>query len=196
MTTVLIATNEPVLARGFEAILSAGGLHIAGICTDIGQIFDTFRRSRPDIAILDAAVTPLSAVIIDLRKLAPRCRLLAWPRAMSQAQAQELVRLGAHGVLPSDVTPDVLVNTLNLLASFPESEPAPAALVKHVCSPVEQQIIALVGCGMLNHEIAAVVQSDARAVDEQVKALSRRFGAQDRYELALYGLSISNQATN
>ena len=36
MTNVLIATNEPVLARGFEAVLKGNGLEVADICFDVG----------------------------------------------------------------------------------------------------------------------------------------------------------------
>jgi DNA-binding NarL/FixJ family response regulator len=97
-------------------------------------------------------------------------------------------------VLPSEVTPELLIATLNMLASFPATGPSPASLVKDVCSPIERQIISLVGCGMKNNEIAALVRSDERTVDSKVKTLSRRLGVQDRYELALYGLSIAEEA--
>ena len=194
MTRVLIATNEPVLARGFEAILSGGGLEMVDVCTDIAQLVESLRRCRPDAAILDMAVMPPLTVMVELRKLAPECQLLVWPRQISQVQAEELLKLGARGVLPSDVTPEVLIATLNMISSFPV-EATPASLVKQVCNPGEREIISLVGRGMKNNEIAALVRSDIRTVDQQVKTLSRRLGVQDRYELALYGLSIAGEAS-
>ena len=193
MTSVLIATNEPVLARGFEAIITKGGLEVVDICRDVVHLFDCFRRSKPDVAILDMAVPELTGVLVELRKLAPRCQLLIWPRQILQPEADELVRLGARGVLPSDISPEVLVATLEMVGAFPASEVTPGALVKQVCSSEELRIISLVGCGMRNEEIAVMVQSDIRTVDQQVKTLSRRLGAQDRYELALYGLSMSGE---
>lgn len=192
---ILIATNEPVLARGFEAILTSGGLEIADVCSDVARIVDSFARSRPDVAILDMAVAPLHAVMIELRKLAPSCQLLIWPRQISETEARELLRIGARGVLPSDVTPEVLVATIRMLHTLPAPEPTPAALVKQVCDPHERQILSLLGHGMRNDEIAAMVRSDLRSIDSKIKNLTHRLGVQDRYELALYGLSIANEVT-
>jgi DNA-binding NarL/FixJ family response regulator len=190
---VLIATNEPVLARGFAAILASGGLEVVDVCTDVGRIVDSFVRCQPQIAILDMAVAPLHTFLIELRRLGPTCQLLVWPRQISEFQAKELVRLGARGVLPNDVTAEALLATIRMLNSFPPQDPTPSALVKQVCDARERQILSLVGCGMKNHEIAILVRTDARTVDQKIQSLASRLRVQDRYELALYGLSIANE---
>jgi len=190
---VLIATNEPVLARGFEAILTSGGLEVVDVCTDVGRIIDAFARHQPEVAILDMAVAPLHTVLIELRRLSPTCQLLVWPRQISEQQAKELVRFGARGVLPNDVTPQLLIATIRMLESFPQQEGAASALVKQVCDANERQLLSLVGCGMKNDEIAMLVRTDARSVDQKLRTLAGRLGVQDRYELALYGLSIANE---
>jgi DNA-binding NarL/FixJ family response regulator len=192
---VLVATNESVLARGFEAILTNGGLEVVEVCRDVAQLFEGMQRSRPDAAILDMALTPWQNVLVELRQIVPSCQLLVWPRQISKEQAEELIRMGARGVLPGDVTPEVLIDTLRMLSTFPAADPTPASLVKQVCSPAERQILSLVGCGMKNEEIAALVRSDCRTVDTKVRILSQRLGAQDRYELALYGLSIAGETS-
>jgi DNA-binding NarL/FixJ family response regulator len=190
---VLIATNEPVLAHGFATILTSGGLRVVDVCTDVGRLVDSFVRCQPEIAILDMAVAPLHTLLIELRRLSPACQLLVWPRQISESQANELVRLGARGVLPSDVTAEGLLATIRMLNSFPPQDPTPSALVNQVCDARERQILSLVGCGMKNHEIAILVQTDARTVDQKIQTLATRLHVQDRYELALYGLSIANE---
>ena len=194
MTNVLIATNEPVLARGFEAVLKGNGLEVADICFDVVQLFDSVHRCHPEIAILDIEASHLNDVVVELRKAAPKCQLLIWPRQISMEQAQEVVRLGARGVLPINIKPAELVETLDMLAHFPGPVPTPGTVVQHVCSPYERKLIALVGCGMKNVEIAAVMRADEGAVDNVVKTVSRRLGVRDRYELALYGLSMASEA--
>ena len=194
MTTVLIATNEPVLARGFESILKSNGLEVADICFDLVQLFESFQRCRPEVAILDIEAAHLIDVVVELHRLAPKCQLLIWPRQLSMEQANEVVRLGARGVLPINVKPADLVETLEMLAHFPGADSTPAGVVQHVCSPAERKLIALVGCGMKNVEIAALMRSDEGEVDNLVKNVSRRLGVRDRYELALYGLSVANEA--
>jgi DNA-binding NarL/FixJ family response regulator len=190
---VVIATNEPVLARGFEAILTSGGLETAGVCTDMVHVFQVVLQQRPDVVILDMALGQTQTILLELRKTAPACHLVVWPRQISEVEAKHLVKQGARAVLPSDVTPEVLVATLRMLDAFPPTDSTPASLVKQVCTPLERQILSLVGCGMKNEEIAALVRTDRQTVDQQIRNLSHRLGVSDRYELALYGLSIANE---
>src|ERR1035437_4503303 len=58
MTRILIATNEPILAKGLETVLTAGGLEIAAVCHDVFELFERLPRCRPDIAVLDMTVLP------------------------------------------------------------------------------------------------------------------------------------------
>jgi DNA-binding NarL/FixJ family response regulator len=176
MTRVLIATSEPILAKGLEAVLKAGGLEVAAVCHDVFEVFEFLPRCRPDIAVLDPAVLSAQQVIPDLHRIAPRCRFLLWPR------------------LTLADSPGGLVDSLILMAQFPAPDPAPSALVNLACSDRERDLIKLVGYGLDNHEIAAVVGSDGSTVKKLVGNLSDRLGAGDRYELALYGLSTLDEA--
>ena len=47
--------------------------------------------------------------------------------------------------------------------------------------------------GLNNQEIAAAMRSDEATVHELLKNLAHRLGAEDRCELALYGLSTLNE---
>jgi DNA-binding NarL/FixJ family response regulator len=195
MTSVLLATNEPVLAKGLEMILVAAGLQISDVCTDIADLIRAFRRSPPDIAILDLPLSLELAVIGDLRKLARNCQIVVWSRQLSKAQANEAIRLGANAVLPAVLPPDRLIEALQLLACFPEPE-APATLVSRICNPTEQHLLSLVACGLKNREIAALMRFDQVSVENLMRSVSSRLGAVDRYELALYGLSTVKEAYN
>src|SRR5215471_14163430 len=99
---VVIATNEPVLARGFEAILTSGGLETTDVCTDMVHIFQVVRQKRPDVVILDMALGQTQTILLELRKTAPSCHLVVWPRQISEVEAKDLVKQGARAVLPSD----------------------------------------------------------------------------------------------
>jgi DNA-binding NarL/FixJ family response regulator len=194
MTRVLIATNEPVLAKGLEAILAPGGVEISAVCADVTELMAEFYRCRPDVAILDMPVLPSLDVIGELHRLLPACQLVMWPRQLSPQQATEAVRLGARGVLPANAPSARLLDAVNMLAGFPDGANPPATIVADTCTSIELQAIALVGHGMNNQEIAAVMRSDEGTVDKLLKTVSQRLGAQDRCELALYGLSTINEA--
>jgi len=186
---VLIATNEPMLAKGLEATLVAGGLDVCAMCGDVFELFECFLNSRPDIVILDLPVLPGPEVIRELRRLAPKCQLLLWPRPIPSRGVEEALRYGARGVLPADAGISRLVELLHMITDFPEPQAGPAELVNRTCSAQERKCLAMAGHGLSNQEIAAAMGSDEPTVHKLLRTVSHRLGVEDRYELALYGLS-------
>lgn len=186
---VLIATNEPMLAKGVEATLLAGGIEVCATCTDVLELFDCFVRSRPDVVILDLPVLPEPEIIRELRRFAPQCQLVIWPRPVVRRGMEEAIRYGARALPLSAAAPDHLAEVLTLLLNFPEPERGPADLVSAECSGLERECIAMAGHGLTNQEIAAAMDSDESTIQELLKTVSNRLGIEDRYELALYGLS-------
>src|SRR5437016_2437902 len=99
MTRVLIATNEPILAKGLESVLSAGGLEIAAVCHDVFELFECLPGCSPDIAVLDMLVLPTPEAIHDLRRIAPQCQFVLWPRPAlpdSPARLAEAIHMMAN----------------------------------------------------------------------------------------------------
>jgi DNA-binding NarL/FixJ family response regulator len=186
---ILIATNEPMLAKGLETTLLAGGLGVCGICSDVFELFDSLLRLRPDIVILDMPVLPTPGAVTELRLLAPRCQFVVWPRTIARAGTDEAIRSGARGVLPADASPARLAEVLRLIVNFPEPDGGVSDLVNLTCTPLERQCLAMAGHGLNNQEIAAAVNADESTVHRLLCNVSDRLGAGDRYELALYGLS-------
>ncbi len=171
MSRVLIATDQPVLAKGMESILSEGGVEVVAVCTDVLELFDALPASRPDVAILDVGILPSPDVLRELYRVAPKCQWVEWPR------------------LNLSESPERLVEIIHMMAHFSGPEPSPQTLVRMMCEPSERELIQLVGYGLDNGEIAAVMCADRSEVQKQISDLSSRLGAVDRYELVLYGLS-------
>jgi len=175
MTRVLIATNEPILAKGLETVLAAGGLEIVAVCHDVFELFECFQSRRFDIAVLDMPALSGPEIIPDLRRLAPHCHLVQWPR------------------LTLADSPVRLAEAIERMANFSEPDPSPSTLVNLTCGGTERKLIILVGYGLNNQEIAAALGSDESTVQKLLKSLSDRLGTEDRYELALYGLSTLSE---
>jgi DNA-binding NarL/FixJ family response regulator len=199
MTRVLVATNEPILAKGLEDVLTAGGFDVIGRCSDVFELFECFSSKRPDIVVLDLPMLPTPEVIRDLRRCAPKCQFVLWSRLgaghnveVTKKAIQESVRYGARAV-PPNTSPEQFVQTVSLIAEFFQPEPKPADLVKMACSSMEREFITLAGYGLSNDEIAAATRSDGPAVGKLLKTLAHRLGAGDRYELALYGLAALSE---
>src|SRR5947209_824663 len=130
MNRVLIATNEPILAKGLETILIASGLEIAGVCHDVFEVFEHLQRCRPDIAVLDLPILTAPDVIQDLRRLVPKCQFVLWPR------------LGPNESI------ERLVDAMSIVARYSETNPSPCSFVNNACSESERQLISLVGYGL------------------------------------------------
>lgn len=176
MTRVLIATNQPIKAKGMEAVLIAGGVEIAAVCHDVSEVFECLQGCRPDIAVLDTPILLAPEVIQDLRRLAPQCLVVRWPE----------LRL-------SD-SPTRVVDAILMMANFANPEPSPSELVSLACNPYEREIVALAGYGLNTDEIAAAMGTDRSTVQRLLRTVADRLGTEDRYELALYGLSTLKQS--
>jgi len=171
MPRVLIATNEPVLAKGLQTVLTAGGLEITDICADVCELFVAVQRSRPDVAILDVSILPSEQLIADLRHAAPKCKLVGW-RGRGSTES-----------------PERLVEEIQLIASFSDGAATPGTIVDIACSDDERKLVTLLGYGLTNEEIAAAMGADKSTVQKMLGSVSDVLGADDRMELAIYGLS-------
>ena len=171
MSRVLIATDQTMLAAGMETVLIEGGIEVVAVCKDILELFERLPASKPEVAILDVNILPTPDVLRELYRVAPRCQWIEWPK------------------LNLSVSPERLVEIVHMMAHFSGPEPSPQTLVRLLCEPGEQQLMELVGYGLDNQEIAAVMCADKSQVQKQLSSLTSRLGAEDRYELVLYGLS-------
>jgi DNA-binding NarL/FixJ family response regulator len=196
MTRVIIATAEPVLAKGLETILVNGGFHIEDVCLDVAHLFESIQQKQADIAILDLAPVFRTSMVIELKTLAPCCQLLLWPRGVSPQDASEALRLGVVGIIPLEVTPQHLIEALDLIASFPAGQPPASSIVETLCDPLERQFVTLAGHGLENGEIAMMMRTDSRQVDQLARKAARRLGAKGRHELALYGLLSAKEESS
>ena len=176
MTRVLIATNQPIKAKGLETILIAGGMEIAAICQDVFELFECLQQSRPDVAILDTPILVAPEVVHDLRRLAPQCLIVRWPQ------------------LNLSDSPARVVDAILMMANFSNPEPSPSELVDLACNAYERQVVVLAGYGLNTEEIASAMGADRSTVQKLLKSVADRLGTEDRYELALYGLSTLNQS--
>src|SRR5690242_19485932 len=152
MMRVLIATNEPILAKGLESILVAGGLDVAGVAGAVFELFECLQNSIPDIVVLDMPFLNAPEVVQDLRRVAPKCQFVLWPR------------------LGPDDSPDQLVDALYTISRYSPSA-TPSAEVRSICTAAERKMICLVGYGLNNDEIAAAMGYDRAAVQKILNSL-------------------------
>jgi DNA-binding CsgD family transcriptional regulator len=155
---VLIVTEEPVLAAGFEAVLSRR------------PGFRVHMQGTGDVAIVHTD-TPAG------QRAAEECAAAGVP----------VLRFGtADRDLPRNITAEELIEAVsraaNATGAGPETEPA-VRLTRR-----ENELLALVSEGLKNKEISARMGITPGTVKMYLEKLFDKVGARDRYELALYGL--------
>jgi len=194
MTRVLLYTDQPVLAKGFAAIMSTvAEFDLVGVCYASALLADTLVSSRPELALIDLNEDITLEALGDLRRRAPEVRLILWVRSIPLELAYQTMRLGIHGLLRKTLGPEVMIKCLQKVAAgeYWFEEALSARLDDAEVVPLsrrESQLVSLLAQGYKNKEIAYALAISEGTIKVYLSKLYRKLGVKDRYELALYGL--------
>jgi DNA-binding NarL/FixJ family response regulator len=189
MTRVLVAASSPVSRAGLQALVQSGGNAVAGSTTP-GEIVELAADLHPD-----AILWQLSAdedVGLTLRSLIDQNTIL-----VSSHAAFDLIRAGARGVLPLDVSAAQIGAALDAVSSglgvfSPEHlDSAPGHTQKNSVSALtarEQEVLRLIAEGLPNKEIAWRLGISEHTVKFHVSALLGKLGAASRAEAISAGI--------
>jgi DNA-binding NarL/FixJ family response regulator len=187
---ILIATIQPILAQGFESILTSAGFEVSALCFDAPDMHGCFLKSPPDVAFVDYSLLPGPGIIADLMKAAPRCHLIIVARELHGEVAKSLMGMGVYGIIaPTVATPDLLTLVALLMQKDRTAAAIPSAQVRELLSPSERKFVSLVAQGIQDKEIAALMRCTEREVSSLRRQVSQRLQVEGRCELALYGLA-------
>jgi len=194
MTRVLLFTDQPILAKGFAALLSgAPQFDLVAVCYEPMQLVETAALGQPDLLLIDLSPEITLDVISRLRQGSPDCRIVLWVHSMSLELAYQTMRLGIHGILRRTLETDILIRCLEKVSQgeFWFEETLTAGLMDATTVPLsrrESQLISLLAQGLKNKEIAHALSISEGTIKVYLSRLFRKVGVKDRYELALYGL--------
>jgi two-component system, NarL family, nitrate/nitrite response regulator NarL len=202
---MVVADGCPVFLCGLISILrSEQDFDVVASCCNGIESLQAIRGLSPDIALLDASIAMalrsnvLASAISEESR--PRIVLLAAP---AELQSISAVAKGAHGIVPRDVLPEVLVDDLRQVAAgrrlsiraFPpgdaatatdSSEKALAVLTKR-----ERQIAKLVSAGQPNKVIGRQLNLTAGTIRAHLRNIFRKLEINNRATLA--ALAVSDQ---
>jgi DNA-binding NarL/FixJ family response regulator len=210
--TVLIVDDHPVLRRGLVALL--GTEPWVGEVIEAGSLRAAQAAAvtaRPDITLLDLALPDGDGLsfIPQLRRAVPGCTLLVLTMNSQDAAVRAAFAAGANGYLLKDSTPEVIISAVRTvldggLVLGPDvpitalrsdgSTRLPEPLSR--LSPAELRILALVGHGASNVEIAVALGISEKTVRNRLALLLAAIGAANRVQAALMardaGLHLSH----
>ncbi|MFI7299635.1 MULTISPECIES: response regulator transcription factor [unclassified Streptomyces] len=207
MIRVLLADDQSLVRAGFRALLDAqSDIEVAGEAADGEEAVRAVRELRPDVVLMDIRMPLLDGLAATRR--------IGEDEALSQVKVVmlttfeldeyvfEAIRSGASGFLVKDTEPDELLRavravvagdallspgvTRRLIAEFAarSKEPAAAdALVR--LTEREREVMALVGIGLTNEEIARRLVVSPLTAKTHVSRTMVKLGARDRAQLVV-----------
>lgn len=201
---VLVADDQPLMRAAFEMTLrTEEDIELVGEASDGLDAVEQARRLRPDVILMDVRMPGLDGVEAT-RILAAEDRatkILILTTFEIDEYVIEAVRAGASGFLLKDVRPSDLVEAIRIVArgdallapsvtrrllesiapSLPALRPPKVGLLDAL-TPTERKVLALVGRGASNHEIAAELFVADTTVRTHIRHILEKLALRDRVQ--------------
>ncbi|MFJ8789782.1 response regulator [Streptomyces sp. NPDC102462] len=207
MIRVLLADDQVLVRAGFRALLDAQpDIEVAGEAADGAQALAKVRELRPDVVLMDIRMPLLDGLAATRRITAePELRdvkVVMLTTFELDEYVFEAIRSGASGFLVKDTEPDELVRavravvqgdallspgvTRRLIAEFAarSKQPADADRLARLTER-EREVMALVGIGLSNEEIARRLVVSPLTAKTHVSRTMVKLGARDRAQLVV-----------
>jgi DNA-binding NarL/FixJ family response regulator len=194
MASVLLCTDEPILAEGLTRILSdMEGHALVAWCSDLGSLAGKIDEFKPELLLIDLTAEVNFAVLSGLHQIARQARIVLWVHAISTELALQAMSLGIRGILRKTLPTETLVRCL---ARVHEGElwfekaltDSIMTARRYSLTRREGQLVTLLSQGLKNKEIATALNISEGTVKVYLSRLFQKLGVKDRFELALYGL--------
>ncbi|MFC4048903.1 response regulator [Actinomadura syzygii] len=205
---VLLADDQVLVRAGFRALLDAqADIEVVGEASDGEEAVARARSLRPDVILMDIRMPGLDGLEATRRIASDErlsgVRIVILTTFELDEYVFEALRGGASGFLVKDTEPvellhavravaagDALLSpsvTRRLIAEFAARAKEPAASPRlNALTEREREVMALVGEGLSNEEIAARLVVSPATAKTHVSRTMVKLGARDRAQLVVF----------
>ena len=209
MTRVLLVDDQGLLRAGLRALLDAeDGIEVVGEAGDGEQAVALAREQRPDVILMDIRMPGVDGLEATRRIVADpglaSVKVVVLTTFEIDEYVFEALRSGAAGFLLKEADPEEIVRAVRVAAegesllspsvtrrvveTFAQSAaPAgPAVSGLDELTEREAEIVALVGTGLSNGEIAERLVISPATARTHVSRAMLKLGARDRAQLVVF----------
>lgn len=204
---VALADDQILVRAGFRALLAAQpDIEVVGESADGEQVLALVRERHPDVVLMDIRMPVLDGLAATRRitedPALGEVKVVMLTTFELDEYVFEAIRSGASGFLVKDTEPEELLRavravvggdallspgvTRRLIAEFAarSREPAPAAALAELTER-EREVMALVGMGLSNQEIARRLVVSPLTAKTHVSRTMVKLGVRDRAQLVV-----------
>lgn len=200
---VAVVDDHPLFREGVRRILETqADFDLVGQAGALEEAVAMVETARPDLLLLDLRLGAASGLdLLAGLEAAGAPRVLLVTAFPDDEVIAEALRAGARGVVLKDAAPEVLLSAIRSVAAGDLSIPAElasrlvGALAREGGAPGlahltarEREIVALVGRGLKNREIAQRLGLAEKTVKGHLTNSFYKLGVADRLELALLAI--------
>ncbi len=203
---ILVADDHAIVLEGLNSLINTqADMEIVGHARDGVEVVLKASTLKPDVILLDLVMPGKDGiqVISELRREAPRARVLVLTGFAENYRVFQAIRAGATGYLLKETAPNAILEAIrtvyegkavldptvafrvvrNLNDRWNDQWPAGEALTER-----ELEVVKLVAQGLSNQEIAEVLEVSERTIGSHVSHILDKLHLTNRTQLALYAL--------
>jgi two-component system nitrate/nitrite response regulator NarP len=192
MIRVLVLTDQPVLARGFQETLTTAGIQLASVGDTPSETAGPLKTPTAELVLLDLTGEFTFETLADTHARMPGCNLVIRVGPISRELVFQALEYGVRGILPVQLSPENLIRSLERIANgemlieVTDGGSETVGDKRITFSEREKQVVELLAQGLKNKEIAAAMQLAEGTVKVYLSRLFKKTKVRDRFELMLY----------
>lgn len=209
MIRVVLADDQAMVRSGLRALLAAeADIDVVGEAADGAQALELALQHHPDVVVMDLRMPGVDGLEATRRIAADPglagVRVLVLTTFDDDALVFQAMRAGAGGFLLKDAEPTDLLRGIRVVAggegllspsvtrrlieayAATPQPTAPSAKLLGMLTDREREIVALVGTGLSNEEIAARLYISPATARTHVSRAMVKLAARDRAQLVVF----------
>jgi len=207
--SVIIADDQTLFREGIKDLLEdEKGIEVVGEAADGEEALRLVKKLRPNVILLDIKLPHMDGIETtrQIHKDCPTTNVLILSSYEDESHVMEAIQAGANGYLSKMLPAAELVNALKAFANqgvmIPQpvmsklidglrqmgSSSAEASLVS--LTKTEIRVLALLGRGQSNKEIASRLECSVKTVKNHLNSIFQKLGVSNRTEAVVKGIDL------